>query len=742
MSVEASIVIDLEQLDKQIKEQRAQDELVYNNTLSMRTSTFTLGLDPQISSEQVSAPELTSVDILRDGLSNPFLQVNWQIKRELLDSSKIVLFKVFRRRLVSSSAGALRVTNDLSYSRNGIDKIAKKSKKTGKFSVEKKAIVNVARSAIPLSTLNQSLNLFQSNASGKIYQNSLPDAQNYSPSFAPATTQVDFYVIASVTPSSFLSNTEKFVISKDRNIQDFYFRDKSVGFQQSYEYYIEAVGKELGSNTKSNSVLATLEDFTPISAPEVAVKQSKESEANIIINARPEDNVSRVLIYRKSEDQINFNYILDLPMIKDSVVCTDTDISYTKKYTYRIFSENIHGVLSDPSEFEFFSSVQKITPESRSNNLKIPIMSALQDQNSDFIRISIFPNDPMIAYYDIERKDMTIKEKSFLVPAKTTNSYGGVGWGDNKFFVEKVREELQNTETSYTSKMFFKEIQFIDETVQFDHIYQYRVRGYDLFGNPSSYNFGLVKVVGKKALRNPINVRSQIIRSYPYRVKILWEDDNFVINQENGTKNNFRVQRRKISENIYETFPLVSQNFIIDEAPTSDAVSFDGKDVSNSQLNSLDNLNISERELAQASQIRRSFNMPNFLEENETYYYRIIAISPTGDQSNATQEFKLLTVPDLSEPLTVVTEILNTKVRPVVARLTWKNDISKSIPDYWVIERKVDNQNEIFKAIGKSYLQNQFIDYDIKAGYTYIYRIKSLDTLGRVSEYAEARLAL
>lgn len=540
-----------------------------------------------------------------------------------------------------------------------------------------------------------------------------------------------------------MSDTEKFVISKDRDIQQFYFRDKAVGFQDTYEYYVEAIGKELGSNTRSNAVKVTIEDFTPISPPDVIIKQSKESEASISVSVQPQDNVSRILIYKKSEDQINFQFVLDLPVTKDSVIFTDASIDYGKKYTYRVFSENIHGILSEPSkELEFFSSVQRITPESRSNTLRIPIMSALQDQNSDFIRIGIFPNDPLVAYYTIERKDLTIKEKNFIVPSKTTNSYGGIGWGDNKFFVEKIREELQNSETSYTSKITFKEIQFIDDAVQFDHIYQYRVRGYDLFGNASSCSFGLIKAVGKKALRNPINVRSEIIRGYPYRVKILWDDDNFVVNLKNKTKNTFKVQRRKISENVYETFPLTENNFIIDEVPTTDAVSFDGNDLISSRLDSLENLNISEQELRQSSQIRRAFKLPNFLEENETYYYRIIAVSDIGDESNATEEFKLITVSDLSEPLNVIVEVLNTKTRPVITRLTWRTDTAKSVPDYWIIEKKVDNVNEVFKVIGKAYLQNQFIDYDVKSGYSYIYRIKSLDTLGRVSPYTEGRIAL
>lgn len=116
MAVEASIVIDLEELEKQIEEQRQQDELLYNDTSILRTSTFTLGLDPQVSNESVSAPELTTIDIMKDGLANPFVQINWQIKRELLDSSRISLFRVFRRKIKSSDA--LRITNGVSYSRN------------------------------------------------------------------------------------------------------------------------------------------------------------------------------------------------------------------------------------------------------------------------------------------------------------------------------------------------------------------------------------------------------------------------------------------------------------------------------------------------------------------------------------------------------------------------------------------------------------------------------------------------
>jgi hypothetical protein len=130
------------------------------------------------------------------------------------------------------------------------------------------------------------------------------------------------------------------------------------------------------------------------------------------------------------------------------------------------------------------------------------------------------------------------------------------------------------------------------------------------------------------------------------------------------------------------------------------------------------------------------------LEENEAYFYRVAAISANGEESNFTKEFEVSTLPDLSSPLDVKVEVVNTKHRPVIARLTWKTAGDKSRPDHWMIERKRDVPNDTFKFLGRAYTDEKFFDRNLNVGASYVYRVKSVDLVGRESAFFEARLTL
>jgi len=97
-------------------------------------------------------------------------------------------------------------------------------------------------------------------------------------------------------------------------------------------------------------------------------------------------------------------------------------------------------------------------------------------------------------------------------------------------------------------------------------------------------------------------------------------------------------------------------------------------------------------------------------------------------------------LPEISEPVNLKAEILNKKIKPTSVRLSWTIDKEKAAPDHWTIERKFDVDNDTFEVIGKSYIEPQFFDRDVEIGNSYIYRIKSIDTLGRESDFFEARL--
>lgn len=749
MGKEVSFSIDFDELDKQLDEARKEDDFSDNDDFSIRTSVFTLGKDPRVQQEHLAAPDLRYIQILKDGLDNPYLELNWRIQREDVDSGKVTAFEIYRRRLRPEEA--ISTYSLTKFDKDAFSKLSRKNKKTGKFSEEKKATNNIRKGMIDLSDLNHNLALLRQEQENSFYKTS--SDSGFINTFDFHLNDYSFSKISTVDYTKFLAEEkQKFLFIQDRNFVDLSYKDKAIGYGETFEYYIQTVTKEFGKSNKSNFIVVSVEDLTPVQpAIDLVLKQSKENEVQLTVLLNSNDKLAKIYIYRKAEDQIKFELLGEAPVIKDSILLTDSGTRYGKSYTYRVFAQNIHGLMSEPKEATLFSSVQRITPESRSNNLKQPVFSVVQDQNSDFIKINIFPNDPLVAYYELDRMDMTIKEKSFIVPSKNGNNFGGDGWQTNKFFVNKVRQEIQNNDVNYLTKMTFTQIEFIDQTISYNHIYKYRIRGLDLFGNSTSYAFNLVRAQTKKILRTPINVRAEIVRGYPFRTRISWGDDNIatsleeqdVGSEKQEIKSLYRVQRRKIDESAYETFPLTPNKFIIDEVATPDAISFDGQVFDSSEFQKLDNLEINDKELQQSLLLRRSFGLPNFLLDNSTYFYRVFTVARNKeDESNATEEYKLITVADISPPLEFGVEVLNTKIRPMVSRLFWKNDLTKAIPDYCTIERKVDTENEGFQTIGKSHLETQFLDYNLTPGYTYVYRVRCYDTLGRASEFSETRLTV
>jgi hypothetical protein len=752
---EISLSVDIEELEKQLTEKR--DEEPSAKPFTVRSTVFSLGKDPRVGTkQQISSPSFYLIEILKDRMDNPYLFLHWRVPRSEIDAGRIVGFNVYRRRMREEDA----LRKPLSFNRNAFDKLARGNKKTGKFSADRKAIYNIKRGSIPIEVLNPNLAQIKKAEESRLFGKDIPlDSPTYSQGdFDRFLSRRKFEKIAYVDYTEFIKQEKnKFLYVVDRNFAELSYKDKKVGLEETFEYYIESVSKELDDPPRSEIISVTIEDTQFVNAPSrVIAKQINENEIQLSIGIDPKEKAEKVLVYRRSEDEISFDKIIETNNVADTINIIDGDVRYNKSYVYRVFLKNIHGNLSEPKEISVFSSVQKVTPQSRSNNLKIPIISAVQDQNSDFVRITISPNDPNIAYYEIKRRDLSIYEKKFAVPSQTETNYGGSGWAVDKFFVESSRENLSSdTNTSpLKTKTTFKEIIFVDDLVYKGHIYQYRTRGYDLFGNPSSYAFATVRATGKKSLRTPINIRSEVLRGFPFRVKISWDDDNVIAfddpqklfdgeSELEKKPNNvlYKVQRRKLGEVFYETFPTTANNFIIDEVSAIDAVNFEGKKINDTYARQ-DNVSSRDEKLKLKDDIRRAFKLPNFLKENDIYFYRIIALSKGGEESNASEEFQISTLPDLSDPIDFAAEANNTKVRPVTVKLSWITEDTKSRPDRWVIEKKFDTDNDSFSVIGTSYLVEEFFDRNVELGNTYIYRIKAFDVIGRESAYFETRLTL
>jgi len=755
---EVSVSVDLEELERQLQEKREEEDFSETKSFNTRSTVFTLGSDPRLTTKrQIAAPDFYLVEILKDRLDNPYLQLNWRVDRVDVDSGGIVGFNIYRRRLSDIDESSFKGT--LPFSVAAFDRLSVGNKRYGKFSFDRKALYNIKRGSIPLEILNSNLSTLRNVEALKLF--SSPDEEiSLEDSFQRFFARIQFEKVAYVDYTAFVAEErKKFLFVQDRNVVSLSYKDKKVGYSETFEYYIECITKNLGENPRSDTVTVTTEDNDAVRPPSsLKLKQLNEREIQLVISIDPREKIAQVIVYRRSDDEISFDKLITVANTNNCINVIDGSVQYTKSYIYRVFLQNIHGLLSEPKEIKVFSTTQKVTPQSRSVNLKIPIISAVQDQNSDYVRITISPNDPLISFYELQRRDLSIYEKRFAVPSPLETNYGAPGWPANTFFVQKERQPIIQTSKEKTSalktKMTFKEIVFVDDTISKDHIYQYRTRGYDLFGNPSSYAFSTVRTTGKKSLRTPVNIKAETLRGFPFRLKLLWDDDNLstlrtteelfsgsssVDKVEN--KILYKVQRRKIGETTYESFPATANKFIIDEVSSVDAVTFEGKLIDDTYVR-LPNASQDDENLKIKDNIRRAFKLPNFLKENDIYFYRITAISKDGEESNASSEFQISTLADLSDPIDFRATVLNSKVSPVMVQLTWELDTLKSVPDYWTIERKIDSKNDSFSTIGKAYLESQFFDRNLKLGNTYLYRIKAFDVVGRESGYFEARLTL
>jgi hypothetical protein len=776
-----SLVFNIEDLKKEIvkvEEQNPQSEQIEQEA-KIRTTSVVAGKDPRIKSKLAAqSPDFFLIEILKDGVKDPYLTLNWRMSHQDIELADIVGFNVYRRKRRIDESQAVFFDED------AFDKIAEGSKRTGKFSQHKKAIYKIRRGLVPKSILNNNLNELEQNARSRAKTNFNVEEPIITQSQVEKSERNEFVKLAYVDLSVVVAKKQqKKVYVREKSFLDLTYDDKTIGYGQAFEYYITSVSKDSSESARSRTINVEIRDDVEISPPkDMFVKQVNEKQIKLSIRIEPRDQVTRAIIFRKSDEEVDFRFLGNIKGIKNNTLnLIDNDVSYTRTYTYRVFLQNIHGVVSEPKQITIYSSVQKVTPQSRSNNLKIPIINAFQDQNSDYVKIVISPNDKSIAYFELTRRDVTIHEKSFKSVSQIDSNFGGLGWTTNKLFVSDfngslitskdanlVSKEVGQVDINQQSANLLanfaptnpllldfistkteknnKEIIFIDDTVQVGHIYQYRVCGFDLAGNKSSYAFALVKAEGKKSLRSPINIRAEVLRGYPYRAKITWFDDNVevsgTVKNPNETKFTisendvlYRIQRRKFDQQAYETFPLTSNKYLIDEVAASDAVSFRTNIVDATKVD------VQNDDAFIDFDLHRPYSIPDYVKENSVYFYRIAVISKIGLESNYSKEFKLSTLTDLSNPINITAEFETPHVKPFVVKLSWGVEKKKSRPDHWVIERKHDNPIDSFKIVGREFLNEYFLDRKVEAGERYIYRIKSVDNLGRESNYFEIRVA-
>ena len=669
-----------------------------------KTSIFSLGSDPRVGSLQISTPDFFLVEIMKDQLKQLFVRVNWKIPRFDIDSGKTIGFNVYRKRI--------QTFHDRKLSTNQVAKLSVGLKFNGGFSEDRKGINNIKSGMIDLSVLNPNL---AANAS-------MSRAQQLS-SLDQANTQIQsrienfvrkFEKIAFIDYSQFIKNEQLktvFVTGID-NVSMFY-DDKAVGFGEEFEYFVSSVSSNFDETFQSDVIRVLVMDNRGISAPDIFTKQIDAMSINVQISYESKEQIDNVFLYRREVDNdVDFIKIAEFfDVQKDTVEFLDKTSFFGKQFIYRAFTENLHGVDSPAAELTVFSSTN--IEKSHSNNLKKPVFQAVQQKNVATLTIS--PNDPRVLFFRVDRRDLSINEKVFTTPGRDTDGYGGSGWQSNQLFYDRLKQAP---------------IVFVDNTVLGEHIYQYRIVGFDRFGNTTSSSYQTIEILKQDLLKAPINLQIFVLRESPMRFKLIWDDQNVY---EKDVVPLFEIQRRQ-GHNNFASFPLTQDKFLVDEVFSSP--------VSEITATSGERAPLAPAIPSSPPLSHRSNGVLDFLKENLFYFYRIKIITENGSFSPFSGEAKLVTVQPLANPINLSVLNENPKVKPAVIQLTWDVEENKQKPDHFVIERKVDNVNDVFRPIGKAYFKNELFDRSLVFGKRYVYRIKSVDSLGRETIPVEVRVSI
>lgn len=450
--------------------------------------------------------------------------------------------------------------------------------------------------------------------------------------------------------------------------------------------------------------------------------------------------------------------------IRSGATFYDRAVVVGRKYTYRVYSVDIFG---NKSESPFETTIFVPDRSLKQVDLLKPVMLSEVDAFTRQVKLTFHCDDPRVVWLFLGRRDLTLKQPEFTPPHQVNN----IRLGSGPVFVDGAgTQQSAQGPTRFEDNHFdpgsrdtwngvFRNQQtgsltvFVDRTTRVDHTYQYRLYGVDVFGNKTSAEITPpIFVFNQPLLSSPVSFSgsvevdsSGLIRG----VRMRWLDSNINFSPEDqvgsqdaladtAVRSLFQLQRRRVGEEKWFDFPLVSGDSFFD--PT--------EILSGSSPN----------------------YRPSYLKVGETYLYRIQAFQTGNFISNFTHPVEVFVGQSVLAPVNFRARPSDPNVKPISVMLSWDTDPSSGIVDKWQIERVVVNNfaadrlnvrnpsdfsklefspfREVFRESSRFrsrvldggapfFLSSDhaFMDTDVKLGNTYFYRIRAVDVDGSSSSW-------
>ncbi len=538
------------------------------------------------------------------------------------------------------------------------------------------------------------------------------------------------------------------------NYVEIEFIDPAVVYGSSYSYYAVTTSPDGNDSPRSRIVVAEIKRNLPPAIPAVmfsvvaglprfSIRCSGTfiDHIEVMKNGGNTENVPEI--------DSGFYLLRDLGVNVDrSTTFVDNTVTPGQRLQYRFYTVDSFGTKSSSP----FSCSLMLPDHGRVIPLVIPTISAEQNSNGRSVNVNFSSDDPRVVSFVLGRRESGA-ERSFRQPG-TADFFTLGSRVSAKRSKSRIGPKLNAESLSNWSGIFPQvsgAASFVDQSVEFDRIYQYSVYSVDIKGNMSPHaQSKSINVSTKPIIAGPVGIQIEVMGdSSPTGVKISWSDStlNFsptdLVGDQNvldatSVRTVFQVERRQTGKSTWDPMPPVTGTTFIDTVSTDPAPVF----------------------------------RPTYPVTNMKYDYRVIAMQSGGFLSTYSDTVKVAVAPAPPVPATVWTRSTPTAIRPLNVIVSWQYD--GAFVNTWEVQRASANKifaSKIFSmdsadaqslsyatvanvsnngpiTMGsnldvKIYIGNRFyVDQDISLANSYYYRVRAINSAGDMSDWTYSGISL
>ncbi len=541
------------------------------------------------------------------------------------------------------------------------------------------------------------------------------------------------------------------------------FVDKAVVYGTAFVYYVSCIGKDGAEGPRSKLVKASVVRTVPPEQPKVTYSiigghprfviscPRGTDHVEIFRSGMPVDTAVRLgtdqsLIVQGPAVKIGeFWHIGDVGIGPDgSTTFVDTDVLGGAKLSYRVYSVDPYGFKSQTP----FSCSLKMPDLGHNVPIPVPSITVEQAPGQPGISVKMQVDDPRVAGFTVQRRDVTIAEKS--VHQANQPEYVDIGFATPKRAGSRRGPTLRDADWPVYVPAAGGSASFVDSSVRLDRKYQYAIGAIDRRGNKTLLvGSQPVGVYSKTVIDPPTAFGAKLIvnGSSPAGVMLTWTggtndfSPNAIVGDQDvldatRVRSVFQVERRQVGAPFWDALPATSESYFFDKASAEPAPAF----------------------------------RPAYVIPGAQYEYRVMAMQSGGFISPRSDSKSISIIPPPLTPEIVWVKSTPLSVSPLTIVVSW--NMSSEFVERWEIERAVTNKifgeqitsmdsrlaltlkyepvaaipPEASRARGLStdskdldpniYVGNRFyVDSDVLRSNSYFYRVRTIGRLGIASAW-------